>query len=289
MADILIRGGTVIDGSGAPAYAADVRVTAGLIAEIGRGLAPRAGETVHDASGCYVTPGFIEAHTHYDATMWWQPDLDPLPGNGATTIILGNCGFAAAPDVARQGRAAGDGEHLLVLRGHPDRSVPGECAVGLGEMVGVQGLADQQGQGAGELCDLRRPHRHPPRGDGARGLGARGHARGDRAHGGVARRRARRRRARALGQHARPRRQQPPDPDAGGRRRGIQRAVRRAGALPGGELPGDRGYRDAQDRPAIARAPGAPAEGTPDAHPDRRRAFPRWSSRRTSCRRWKHP
>ena len=97
MADILIRGGTVIDGTGTAACAADVRVTAGLISEIGRGLAPRAGEEVHDASGCYVTPGFIEAHTHYDATMWWQPDLDPLPGNGATTIILGNCGFAAAP------------------------------------------------------------------------------------------------------------------------------------------------------------------------------------------------
>ena len=75
MADILIRGGTVIDGSGAPAYAADVRVSAGLITEIGRALAARAGETVHDASGCYVTPGFIEAHTHYDATMWSEPDL----------------------------------------------------------------------------------------------------------------------------------------------------------------------------------------------------------------------
>jgi hypothetical protein len=146
MSDMLIKGGTVIDGTGAAACAADVRVTAGLISEIGRGLAPRAGEEVHDASGCYVTPGFIEAHTHYDATMWWQPDLDPLPGNGATTIILGNCGFAAAP-MSRDKAAAGDGENLLVLRGHPDRAVPRERAVGLGEMVRVQGLADQQGQG----------------------------------------------------------------------------------------------------------------------------------------------
>ena len=131
MADILIRGGTVIDGTGAPAYAADVRVTAGLIAEIGRGLAPRAGEAVHDASGCYVTPGFIEAHTHYDATMWWQPDLDPLPGNGATTIILGNCGFAAAPMSRDRAAQLEMVEHLLVLRGHPARSVPRERALGL--------------------------------------------------------------------------------------------------------------------------------------------------------------
>ena len=47
--------------------------------------------------GCQVTPGFIESHTHYDGTMWWQADLDPLPGYGATTMILGNCGFSPAP------------------------------------------------------------------------------------------------------------------------------------------------------------------------------------------------
>ncbi|MET0269219.1 MAG: amidohydrolase family protein [Sphingomonas sp.] len=97
MSDMLIRGGTVVDGTGARAFDADVRVADGRIAEVGQGLAPRAGEEVFDAAGCYVTPGFIESHTHYDATMWWQPDLDPLPGNGATTVILGNCGFTAAP------------------------------------------------------------------------------------------------------------------------------------------------------------------------------------------------
>ncbi|MFM9853892.1 MAG: N-acyl-D-amino-acid deacylase family protein [Sphingomonadaceae bacterium] len=96
MSDILIRGGTVVDGTGAPAFVADVRVKDGLIAEVGSGLDPR-GERVVDASGCYVTPGFIESHTHYDASMWWQPDLDPLPGYGATTMILGNCGFSMAP------------------------------------------------------------------------------------------------------------------------------------------------------------------------------------------------
>ena len=101
MADILIKNGTVVDGTGAPAFKADVRVKNGMIAQVGPDLAP-AGERVIDASGCYVTPGFIESHTHYDASMWWQPDLDPLPGYGATTMVLGNCGFSMAPLHASQ-------------------------------------------------------------------------------------------------------------------------------------------------------------------------------------------
>ncbi len=96
MSDLLIKNGTVVDGTGAPAFAADVRVKDGVIAEVGQNLAT-AGERIVDASDCYVTPGFIESHTHYDGTMWWQPDLDPLPGYGATTMILGNCGFSPAP------------------------------------------------------------------------------------------------------------------------------------------------------------------------------------------------
>lgn len=96
MSDILIKNGTVVDGTGAPAFVADVRVKDGVIAEVGPGLVP-AGERIVDASDCYVCPGFIESHTHYDASMWWQPDLDPLPGYGATTMIMGNCGFSMAP------------------------------------------------------------------------------------------------------------------------------------------------------------------------------------------------
>jgi N-acyl-D-aspartate/D-glutamate deacylase len=96
MSDILIRGGTVVDGTGAPQFAADVRVKDGMIAEVGPNLSVN-GERIIDAAGCYVTPGFIESHTHYDASMWWQPDLDPLPGYGATTMVLGNCGFSMAP------------------------------------------------------------------------------------------------------------------------------------------------------------------------------------------------
>ena len=96
MSDILIKNGTVVDGTGAPAFRADVRVSGGTISEIGPDLASK-GERLFDATGCYVTPGFIEAHTHYDASMWWDSKLDPLPGYGATTMIMGNCGFSMAP------------------------------------------------------------------------------------------------------------------------------------------------------------------------------------------------
>ena len=96
MSDLLIKGGTVVDGTGAAAYKADVRIKDGVIAEIGDDLRPD-GEKTYFADGCIVAPGFVESHTHYDATMWWQPDLDPLPGYGVTTIIMGNCGFSAAP------------------------------------------------------------------------------------------------------------------------------------------------------------------------------------------------
>lgn len=97
MSDMLIKGGTVIDGTGAPARRADVRVRNGVIRRVAPDLAPEPGERVFDASGCQVTPGFIESHTHFDGTMWWQPDMDPLPGYGVTTTIMGNCGFSAAP------------------------------------------------------------------------------------------------------------------------------------------------------------------------------------------------
>jgi len=86
----------VVDGTGAAGYLADVRLRGNTIAEIGQNLQHQ-GERIYDAKGCCVTPGFIEAHTHYDGTMWWQPDLDPMPGYGVTTAIMGNCGFSMAP------------------------------------------------------------------------------------------------------------------------------------------------------------------------------------------------
>jgi N-acyl-D-aspartate/D-glutamate deacylase len=90
----VIRGGTVFDGRGEPGRAADVLIADGIIREIGPGLR---GARELDASGCAVTPGFIDIHTHYDAQVFWDPALRPSSYHGVTTVIAGNCGFAIAP------------------------------------------------------------------------------------------------------------------------------------------------------------------------------------------------
>jgi len=93
-ADIVIRGGTVFDGSGAPGRAADVAIADGVIREIGPKLR---GKRELDASGCAVAPGFIDIHTHYDAQVFWDPALRPSSFHGVTTVVAGNCGFSIAP------------------------------------------------------------------------------------------------------------------------------------------------------------------------------------------------
>ncbi len=94
---ILIKGGTIVDGTGAPVYPSDIRVTDGKIVAIGENLKREGRERVVDADGCLVTPGFIESHNHFDAIAWWLPSLEPMPGYGVTTSINGNCGFTVAP------------------------------------------------------------------------------------------------------------------------------------------------------------------------------------------------
>ncbi|MFK7730290.1 MAG: amidohydrolase family protein [Pseudomonadales bacterium] len=94
---IVIKNGTVIDGTGSPGFIADIRLNDGLISEVAKSIEPTGDDDVVDAAGCLVTPGLIESHTHFDGTMWWQPDLEPLPGCGVTTVVMGNCGFALAP------------------------------------------------------------------------------------------------------------------------------------------------------------------------------------------------
>jgi N-acyl-D-aspartate/D-glutamate deacylase len=94
MADLVIRGGSVVDGTGAPARRADVAIEGDRIAAIGPNLS---GARTFDASGCVVAPGFVDIHTHYDAQVFWDPALTPSCFHGVTSVVAGNCGFSIAP------------------------------------------------------------------------------------------------------------------------------------------------------------------------------------------------
>ena len=100
MLDLLLRGASIIDGSGAPAFSADVGVRDGKIVALGSTDEP-ARETL-DVSGLHLMPGIVDVHTHYDAQITWDPTLSPSVALGVTTAILGNCGFGIAPCPAAQ-------------------------------------------------------------------------------------------------------------------------------------------------------------------------------------------
>ncbi len=95
MLDTVIRGGTIVDGSGAPAFTGDIGIRGDRIVAVG--TVDEASREEIDADGALVTPGFIDPHTHYDGQVTWDDALEPSATNGVTTVVLGNCGVGFAP------------------------------------------------------------------------------------------------------------------------------------------------------------------------------------------------
>ncbi|MFN8027299.1 MAG: amidohydrolase family protein [Acidimicrobiia bacterium] len=114
--DLVIRGGTVVDGTGAAAFAADVAIADGVIVEVGE-VAGRGREEIA-ADGALVTPGFVDVHTHYDGQASWDETLTPSSWHGVTTAVLGNCGVGFAP-------VRGDRHEYLVQLMEGVEDIPG--------------------------------------------------------------------------------------------------------------------------------------------------------------------
>jgi N-acyl-D-aspartate/D-glutamate deacylase len=96
MADLIIRNGTIVDGTGAPRSHGDVEITDGVITAVGPSLDSSAGREI-DADGLLVTPGWVDIHTHFDGQVTWDPIVAPSSWHGVTTIGMGNCGVGFAP------------------------------------------------------------------------------------------------------------------------------------------------------------------------------------------------
>ncbi|MFE0427481.1 amidohydrolase family protein, partial [Streptomyces sp. NPDC058953] len=156
MLDHLIRSAAVVDGTGAPAYPADVGIRDGRIAVVGPpgGITEEAA-TTEDATGLVLAPGFVDPHTHYDAQLFWDPYATPSLNHGVTTVAGGNCGFTLAPlnpdrpgdaDYTRRMMARVEGMSLVALEegapwtwhtfGEYLDALEGRIAVNAGFMVG---------------------------------------------------------------------------------------------------------------------------------------------------------
>ena len=93
--DLVVRGGTVVDGCGGPRRVADVAVADGVIREVG--VVTGRGHREVEADGALVTPGFVDIHTHYDGQATWESTMQPSSWHGVTTVVFGNCGVGFAP------------------------------------------------------------------------------------------------------------------------------------------------------------------------------------------------
>lgn len=142
---ILIRGGTIVDGSGAAPFVGDVALRDGSIVAVGDpGAVDAAGAEIIEADGCIVTPGFVDIHTHYDGQAIWSDRLQPSTLHGVTTVVVGNCGVGFAPC-----RAADREALIQLMEGVED--IPGA--------VMAEGL-DWDWESFGEYLDAVAARRH---------------------------------------------------------------------------------------------------------------------------------
>ena len=95
MYDLVIRGGTIVDGTGGASFVGDLAIEKEKIVQVGGNIGP--GEKELDAGGLLVTPGFVDIHTHYDGQATWDQHLTPTGWHGVTTVVMGNCGVGFAP------------------------------------------------------------------------------------------------------------------------------------------------------------------------------------------------
>lgn len=96
MADLVIRNGLIVDGTGAPGFVGDIAITDGVLTQVGGTVADSGTEEI-DATGRIVTPGFVDVHSHYDGQVFFDDSLSPSSGHGVTTVVLGVCGIGFAP------------------------------------------------------------------------------------------------------------------------------------------------------------------------------------------------
>jgi N-acyl-D-aspartate/D-glutamate deacylase len=143
MADLVIRGALMVDGSGREAVRGDIAVDGGRIAAVGR-VADR-GTRELDGAGLALAPGFIDVHTHYDCQLFWDPSASPSPWHGVTTVVIGNCGFTIAP--CRPEDRETLMQLLLFVEGMPLETLRAGIAWAWEDFDGYLGALERQGVG----------------------------------------------------------------------------------------------------------------------------------------------